>query len=48
MLASVPPSDLYYYQELMASLRGAIEAGELAAFTATFEAGQAAGDLEPI
>ncbi len=41
-------SDLYYYQELMAGLRGAIEAEELAEFTAAFEAGQAAGDLEPI
>jgi queuine tRNA-ribosyltransferase len=40
--------NLYYYQELMAGLRGAIEAGDLAKFTATFEAGQAAGDLEPI
>ena len=42
------PSDLYYYQELMAALRGAIEAGKLAEFIAAFEAGQAAGDLEPI
>ncbi len=40
--------NLYYYQELMAGLRGAIEAGKLAEFIATFEAGQAAGDLEPI
>ncbi len=40
--------NLYYYQELMASLRGAIEAGKLADFIATFEAQQAAGDLEPI
>ena len=40
--------NLYYYQELMASLRGAIEAGQLAEFIAAFEAGQAAGDLEPI
>jgi queuine tRNA-ribosyltransferase len=40
--------NLYYYQELMAGLRGAIEAGKLAAFIAAFEAGQAAGDLEPI
>ena len=42
------PTDLYYYQELMAGLRGAIEAEELAEFTAAFEAEQAAGDLEPI
>jgi queuine tRNA-ribosyltransferase len=40
--------NLYYYQELMASLRGAIEAGKLTEFTATFEAEHAAGDLEPI
>ena len=40
--------NLYYYQELMAGLRGAIEAGKLAEFFATFEAGQAGGDLEPI
>ncbi len=42
------PTDLYYYQELMAGLRGAIEAEGLAEFTAAYEAGQAAGDLEPI
>ena len=40
--------NLYYYQELMAGLRGAIEAGKLADFIAAFEAEQAAGDLEPI
>ncbi len=39
---------LYYYQELMAALRGAIEAGKLTEFIAVFEAEQAAGDLEPI
>ena len=48
MIASVTPSELYYYQELMAALRGAIEAGKLAEFTAAFEAEQAGGDLEPI
>ena len=42
------PPYLYYYQEMMAGLRGAIEAGKLAEFIATFEAGQAEGDLEPI
>ncbi len=42
------PSNLYYYQELMASLRGAIEAGKLAEFITVFEAEQAGGDLEPI
>ncbi len=40
--------NLYYYQELMAALRGAIEAGKLAEFIAVFESEQAAGDLEPI
>ena len=40
--------NLYYYQELMAALRGAIQAGKLADFTAAFEAEQAEGDLEPI
>ncbi len=39
---------LYYYRELMAALRGAIEARKLADFIATFEAEQAAGDQEPI
>ena len=33
----VIPSNLYYYQELMAALRGAIEAGKLAEFIAVFE-----------
>jgi queuine tRNA-ribosyltransferase len=40
--------NLYYYQELMAGLRGAIEAGKLAEFITVFEAEQAGGDLEPI
>ncbi len=40
--------NLYYYQELMAGLRGAIQAGKLADFIAAFEAEQAAGDLEPL
>jgi queuine tRNA-ribosyltransferase len=39
--------NLHYYQELMAGLRAAIAAGELAAFAAAFEADQAAGDIEP-
>ncbi len=42
------PSNLYYYQELMASLRGAIEAGKLAEFIATFEIQQAEGDFMPL
>ena len=48
MTGYVTPSNLYYYQELMAALRQAIEAGKLADFIAAFEAEQAAGDLEPI
>ncbi len=40
--------NLYYYQELMAALRGAIQAGRLGEFITTFEAQQAVGDLEPI
>jgi queuine tRNA-ribosyltransferase len=40
--------NLYYYQELMAALRGAIEAGKLPEFIAVFESEQTAGDLEPI
>ncbi len=38
--------NLAYYQDLMAEMRGAIEAGELAAFRAAFEAEQAKGDIE--
>ncbi len=48
MVGYVTPSDLYYYQELMAALRGAIQAGRLGEFITTFEAQQAEGDLEPI
>ncbi len=48
MIGSDTSSELYYYQELMAGLRGAIEAGKLAEFIAVFESEQAAGDLEPI
>ncbi len=40
--------NLYYYQELMAGLRAAIEGGRLIDFTAAFEAEQAAGDLPAI
>ena len=40
--------NLYYYQELMRALRGAIEAGGLDKFAAGFVAQQAQGDLEPI
>lgn len=40
--------NLHYYQELMAGLRTAIEAGSLADCVATFHAQQAAGDLPPL
>ena len=48
MMACITLSHLYYYQELMAALRGAIQAGRLGEFMTTFEAEQAEGDLEPI
>ncbi len=48
MIGYDTPSDLYYYQELMAALRSAIEACKLAEFSAAFEAEQTTGDLEPI
>ncbi len=48
MIVYATSSGVNYYQELMAALRGAIEAGKLAEFIAAFEAEQAAGDLEPI
>lgn len=38
--------NLHYYQELMAGIRGAIAAGQLAEFAARFEATRAEGDLE--
>ncbi|MGY6533794.1 MAG: tRNA guanosine(34) transglycosylase Tgt [Pararhodobacter sp.] len=38
--------NLHYYQELMAGLRAAIDAGRLAAFQAEFDALQNAGDIE--
>ncbi|SDF92599.1 MULTISPECIES: tRNA guanosine(34) transglycosylase Tgt [Thalassobaculum] len=37
--------NLHYYQELMAGLRGAVEAGTLADFAAAFAEQQAAGDI---
>ncbi|HEU0222963.1 MAG TPA: tRNA guanosine(34) transglycosylase Tgt [Paracoccaceae bacterium] len=40
--------NLHYYQELMAGLRAAIEAGRLQAFAAEFAALRTAGDLEPV
>ncbi len=40
--------NLYYYQELMTSLRWAIEVRELVDFIAIFEAQQAEGDIEPL
>jgi queuine tRNA-ribosyltransferase len=40
--------NLYYYQTLMAGLRGAIEAGNLADFATAFATAQARGDLPPL
>lgn len=37
--------NLHYYQELMAGMRAAIEAGSFADFKAAFAAGEAAGDI---
>ncbi|MDP1668310.1 tRNA guanosine(34) transglycosylase Tgt [Phaeovulum sp.] len=39
--------NLHYYQELMAGLRGAIAAGQLAGFVRAFHAARAVGDIEP-
>jgi queuine tRNA-ribosyltransferase len=40
--------NLTYYQDLMAGMRSAIEAGRFAQFAAAFEAEQALGDIEPV
>ena len=40
-------NNLWYYQDLMRSLRAAIAAGRLAEFAAGFHAAQAGGDLPP-
>ncbi|PKP71108.1 MAG: tRNA guanosine(34) transglycosylase Tgt [Alphaproteobacteria bacterium HGW-Alphaproteobacteria-4] len=40
--------NLHYYQELMAGLRGAIGAGQLADFVRVFHALRAEGDIEPL
>ncbi|HYD31698.1 MAG TPA: tRNA guanosine(34) transglycosylase Tgt [Azospirillaceae bacterium] len=40
--------NLHYYQDLMAGLRGAIEAGKLSEFVADFEAEQVLGDIEAL
>jgi len=40
--------NIQYYQDLMAGMRTAIEAGHFAAFTADFHAMQAMGDIEPL
>ena len=40
--------NLRYYQDLMAELRAAIEAGRLQDFAAAFAADQARGDIDPI
>ena len=40
--------NLTYYQDLMAEMRDAIEAGRFADFAARFEVGMAAGDIPPL
>ena len=40
--------NLYYYQDLMARMRGAIAEGRFRAFVAEFAAEQARGDIEPL
>ena len=40
--------NIQYYQDLMAGMRTAIEAGHFAAFAADFHAMQAMGDIEPL
>ncbi len=40
--------NLRYYQRLMQGLRGAIAAGELDTFVASFEAERAKGDIDPL
>ena len=40
--------NLHYYQDVMRGLRGAIEAGTLADWIATFEEDQARGDIPPL
>ena len=40
--------NIQYYQDLMAGMRAAIEAGSFAAFEADFHARQALGDIEPV
>jgi queuine tRNA-ribosyltransferase len=40
--------NIHYYQDLMAGMRAAIEAGRFAAFEAEFHTMQAMGDIEPL
>jgi queuine tRNA-ribosyltransferase len=40
--------NVQYYQDLMASMRAAIEAGTMASFVTEFEASQTAGDIDPL
>jgi len=40
--------NLHYYQELMAGMRAAIAAGDMAGFTARFHAQRAEGDIAPL
>ncbi|MFH1804292.1 MAG: tRNA guanosine(34) transglycosylase Tgt [Pseudomonadota bacterium] len=40
--------NLHYYQDLMADMRAAIEAGRMADFARDFYAGQEGGDIDPV
>ena len=40
--------NLHYYQELMAGIRTAVEAGALTGFAASFASNQARGDIDPV
>jgi queuine tRNA-ribosyltransferase len=40
--------NVHYYQELMAGLRAAIAAGDLAGFADAFHAARAEGDIVPL
>ena len=41
-------NNLWYYQDLMRSLRAAVEQGRLAEFAASFHEEQARGDIPPL
>ena len=40
--------NIHYYQDLMADMRVAIEAGTFAQFEKTFHAAQSLGDIDPL